>query len=179
MNHNEFVARCNEVHSNKYTYPERYLRPVQRIAIECPYHGQFVKSAVLHLNGIGCAACKKEKGVLAKYATKEQFIKRAINVHGNKYDYESADYIDNLATINIYCNTCDYYFRCTRFDHITHKHGCPKCSEKKSLHLSYHKITYITELKLVNIRCDSCENELNLSPEEYFGNHLHLNCCKL
>lgn len=55
---NDFVARANKIHNNKYTYfDEKYTNFKSKIDIYCPAHGLFVQRCSDHLNGNGCPKC--------------------------------------------------------------------------------------------------------------------------
>lgn len=38
------------------------------------------------------------------------FIRRAKEIHGNKYSYDQSIYIDRFTKIKIYCKACKRYF---------------------------------------------------------------------
>lgn len=61
----------------------------------------------------------------------EIFIKKAIAIHGNKYDYDEIEYVNNCTHIKIFCKGCSEYFLKTPHNHIIKKQGCPKCSKKR------------------------------------------------
>jgi hypothetical protein len=58
----DFILRANQVHFEKYKYPEidtLYKNRKSIIKIECPVHGVFLKRANKHLSGHGCSDCRK------------------------------------------------------------------------------------------------------------------------
>lgn len=57
--------------------------------------------------------------------TNEQFIKDAISVHGNKYDYSKVEYKGNHAKVCIICPTHREFWQ-QASDHLKGC-GCPKC----------------------------------------------------
>ena len=61
-----------------------------------------------------------------KQNTTENFIKRAMEVHGNKYDYSKVEYINNKTKVCIVCPEHGEFWQ-TPVKHINRKHGCPKC----------------------------------------------------
>lgn len=65
---------------------------------------------------------------MAKKLTKEQFVQKAVNIHGNKYDYSTMIYKTAHDTIEIYCNTCKKYFKLVAYAHTNKKQGCYDCS---------------------------------------------------
>ena len=69
--HEEFVRVANIVHNNKYQYPERYVKALEKIGIYCPVistdptnpvvHGIFRQMPSNHKGGHGCPKCKNER----------------------------------------------------------------------------------------------------------------------
>jgi len=51
------------------------------------------------LKGYGCRKCSSEY----KKSAIEEFIKRAREVHGNKYDYSKVNYVDSKTKVIIIC----------------------------------------------------------------------------
>ena len=62
---------------------------------------------------------------MSKKLTKEEFIKKAIEKHGDKYDYTKVDYKDNKTKVCIICKKHSEFWQ-KPSDH-TNGHGCPKC----------------------------------------------------
>lgn len=60
-----------------------------------------------------------------KRKTKEQFIKEARAVHGNKYDYSKVEYVNGTTKVCIICPEHGEFFQ-TPKQHIRGE-GCPKC----------------------------------------------------
>lgn len=56
----------------------------------------------------------------------EDFIKKAIAVHGEKYDYSKVEYVNNKTKVCIICPTHGEFWQ-TPDKHINSKQGCPKC----------------------------------------------------
>ena len=61
--------------------------------------------------------------------TTEEFIKKAKQVHGDKYDYSKVEYINNLTKVKIICSEHGE-FEQTPGNHLSGK-GCPKCAKIK------------------------------------------------
>lgn len=82
--HNEFIKIANQIHNNKYLYPDKYINTTTKIKIICPYHGMFYKLKYTHINKKeGCPKCKFEELRLKH----NEFIRKANQVHNNKYLY--------------------------------------------------------------------------------------------
>lgn len=116
-----FTKKANSVHSNKFKYLsfEGVNKPVK---IECPIHGIYYQLGNSHLKGFGCAKCTGNNK-----STTEEFIKKAVNVHGDRYDYSSVKYINAKTPVEIICKKHGT-FQQTPDKHINAKHDCPKCS---------------------------------------------------
>jgi len=62
--------------------------------------------------------------------TTEEFINRAIKIHGDKYNYTEVTYRHNKTNIKIYCNTCDIFFYQSPNKHLSGR-GCKVCGINK------------------------------------------------
>jgi hypothetical protein len=57
-NAKNFMARCLEVHGDRYEYPDKaYPGAREKIRIVCPQHGEFEQQVYRHLQGRGCPKC--------------------------------------------------------------------------------------------------------------------------
>ena len=63
--------------------------------------------------------------------TQEEFIKRAKELHGDKYDYSKVEYTNSITKVCIICKRCGGEFFQTPDKHIYSKHGCKKCECKE------------------------------------------------
>jgi very-short-patch-repair endonuclease len=61
-----------------------------------------------------------------KSLTTNEFIKKAKEVHGNKYDYSSCSYIAFSKKVCIFCNKHKSFFWQTPTNHLS-GYGCPDC----------------------------------------------------
>ena len=128
----EFVKKAREIHGNKYDYSKvEYNGTDIKVCIICPEHGEFWQTPYNHLKGQGCfKCCGKEK------LTTEEFIKRAIKVHGDKYDYSKVEYINIKTPVCIICHKKDKYgnehgeFWQKPIKHLIGE-NCPSCKSSK------------------------------------------------
>jgi G:T-mismatch repair DNA endonuclease (very short patch repair protein) len=61
----------------------------------------------------------------------EDFIKKAIEIHGNAYDYCKVDYEGRKKKVTLICKHANHgEFTKTPYDHIDNKKGCPICGRK-------------------------------------------------
>ena len=64
---------------------------------------------------------------MSKKLTTEEFIKRANEIHGDKYDYSKSEYIDAKTNVCIICHEHGEFWQ-TPSKHLSGQ-GCPKCAE--------------------------------------------------
>lgn len=141
----EFISRAREVHGNKYNYDKvEYKNSENKVEIICPIHGSFWQSYRHHiLRGHGCPDCNG--GILQ---TSEDFIKKAISTHGNKYNYSKVNYINAITPVEIICSVHGSFWQ-TPHTHITGKGGCPKCAGKGSSKLEEETKQYLDFYNIV------------------------------
>lgn len=140
LNNEEFIKRAREVHKDKYDYSKvNYKNCEEKVEIICPIHGSFWQSFRHHvMRGHGCPECNG--GVLQ---TKEEFIRKAIAIHGDKYDYSRVVYINAITPVEIICKTHNKSFWQTPHTHITGKGGCPECAGVGSSKLEIEVENYL------------------------------------
>ena len=68
---------------------------------------------------------------MGKKLNTEDFIKRAKQVHGDKYDYSKVIFTDTKNPVEIICKHHGSFFQ-TPYSHL-HSHGCPLCSGYRHL----------------------------------------------
>jgi len=119
----DFISKAIKKYKNKFDYSKcNYINSKTRVTIICPIHGEFTQLPQSHLKGKGCPKCHLNS--LRK--TTEQFINKAIKIHGNKYDYSKSEYTRSLNKIKIIC-PIHGEFEQIASDHINNKKGCIKC----------------------------------------------------
>ena len=104
---------------------------------------------------------------MPKKLTQEEFISRAKEVHGNKYDYSKVEYVNATTKVCIICPEHGEFLQAPK-KHLI-KHGCLKCSNnipfsendfikksniKHSNKYTYNNCGYINMKSMVNITCD-------------------------
>lgn len=125
----EFIERARKVHGDKYDYSKvNYINAKTKVCIIChkkdefgDEHGEFWQRPNNHLNGDGCSRCSKTYSFGIK-----EFIKRARNIHGDKYDYSQVEFKKQNDKIKIVCKKHGV-FEQTVNNHLS-KHGCNKCA---------------------------------------------------
>jgi len=137
LSKSEFIKKSREVHGDKYDYSKvEYIDNKTKVCIICPEHGEFWQRPHDHLNGRGCRTCEIEKRTL----TKEEFIKKAKELHGDKYDYSKVTYVGAHTKIRIICHEHGEFWQ--RPNDHTKGAGCPKCNLS---HLERSMMNYLDE----------------------------------
>ena len=128
----DFIKRAKEKHGEKYDYSKvEYVNNRTKVCIICPEHGEFWQIPSYHMSGNGCPKCGCEQ-IWNKRGrtTTEDFIKRAVEVHGDKYDYSKVEYFGIYAKVCIICPEHGEFWQ-TPNGHLNNKRGCPKCGYKE------------------------------------------------
>ena len=157
---------------------------IQKYVLYVLYIGEFWQTPYCHLKGQNCPLCSHRA---YKYTT-EEFIKRAKEVHGDKYDYSKVEYIDNKTKICIICPKHGEFLQ-TPNDHLN-GYGCKICKEshlerkvrtllqnngfifesqktfnwlknKSNMYLDFYLPEYNVAIE--------CQGEQHFKPIEYFG----------
>ena len=124
----EFIARAIKVHKGRYDYSlVNCQHNRELIKILCPEHGVFEQTPRSHLMGGGCEKCAHvTRGLKKRSNASTQFIVKAHQTHGEKYDYSRMQYKRSNANVTIGCNEHGY-FQQTPANHLFGR-GCPSCS---------------------------------------------------
>lgn len=130
-NTEDFINKARNVHGDIYDYSlVDYENNHTQVEIICTEHGKFLQSPKDHLSGKGCSSCGKEKTKSRLMLSKDEFIKRANEVHGNKYDYSLVNYKDTRTKVEIICKEHGSFFQ------SPNKHmqgnGCPACGRERT-----------------------------------------------
>ena len=184
----EFIEKAKEKHGNKYNYSNvEYINAKTKVSIRCIEHGEFKQTPGSHLYGQGCPTCSRKIKL-----TTEEFIEKAKEKHGNKYNYSKVEYINFNTKVIIRCIEHGE-FKQTPGSHLYGK-GCPTCGnilnakkrssttekfiekakKKHSNKYDYSKVEYISAHKKVIIRCIE-HGEFKQTP----GSHLSSSGCPI
>ena len=125
MTTEEFIRKAREIHGDKYDYSNvEYTASDAKVRIICPEHGEFLQRAYVHLLGHGCPACSG-----CKRPSTEEFIQKAREIHGDKYDYSKVEYQGKDIKVCIICPIHGEFWQ-RPHNHITGRQGCPDCGKK-------------------------------------------------
>lgn len=136
------IARIEKEFPNMYiTSKVKYVDQYTGITLGCKHCGNdFTIRTKSLFNGVGCPNCAKKSTVL----TKNQFLIKARDTHGNVYDYTNT--VIRYSTDNIIIR-CPIHGEFTQRQN-THLegHGCPECGKVKKLITQEDFIKRVTEL---------------------------------
>ncbi len=166
----EFIKKAKEVHIDIYDYSlVDYKNYKSNVKIICKDHGIFNQNGILHISLMrGCPKCAGNIKL-----TTQEFIKKAREVHDDRYDYSLVTYINSGKKIKIICKIHGV-FEATPNSHNSMKSGCPKCNSSKGENtireiLNKNNIIFIEQYKF-----KECKNIRKLSFDFYLSD---LNIC--
>ena len=120
------IQRFIDKRGDEYDYSNVIYKNMHTtVAIKCKIHGTFYQTPHNHLKGAGCPECAKKRVADGRRMTREEFIRRAREVHGNKYDYSKIEYINNRTKVCIICPIHGEFWQ-TPFEHL--RGGCKQCA---------------------------------------------------
>lgn len=121
----DFIKRSREKHGKKYDYSlANFKGSGKKITIICATHGEFRQLPHSHMDGSGCIKCAGLERL-----TTEEFIRRAVDEHGNRYDYTESEYVNSNTKVKIICRRHGPFIQYPA--HHYRGVGCPKCRESK------------------------------------------------
>lgn len=129
----EFIKKAVEVHGEEYDYSESsYVNYDTKLKVICEKHGYFWQTPHNHISGNKCPSC-----VGCGRGSKERFVKNAVAIHGDLYDYSLVEYINNNTPVKIICPKHGVFAqRPANHVHVVHRMGCPICGVEKRVEKS-------------------------------------------
>jgi len=124
--------RIKKVHGNRYKYvKESYVAVSRKMLIICPIHGEFKMTPHTHISmKSGCPKCGKEQAGESNRKSWDIIHKELLDVHGDRYEYDSSSYSYVNRKIRIKCSKHGWF----KQQVSTHKGGggCRKCQDELS-----------------------------------------------
>lgn len=130
----QIVVSFKEIHGETYNYSlVEYKTMHTKVKIVCTEHGEFEQTPNAHIRqGQGCPKCKAIKQKTRQKDTTESFLQKAIQIHGNRYDYSLVIYGETAhEKVDILCKEHGV-FQMTPNNHLSAKHNCPKCNTRET-----------------------------------------------
>jgi hypothetical protein len=120
---NKFIELSNKNHKTLYDYSKVYFKNRDdKVIIICPKHGEFKQGAYYHANGGNCPKC-----VGGRKLGCNEFVEKAKEVHGDKYDYSKVVYKNYSTKVCIICPIHGDFWQ-TPNNHLFGS-GCPSCPQ--------------------------------------------------
>lgn len=127
-----FINEVKKIHGDKYDYSKvEYNGCDEYVVVVCPEHGEFKIKARHLIHGTGCKKCGIEKRSFERLSNSKEFIEKAKQIHGDKYDYSKVEYINAHTKVCIICPEHGEFWM-TPNDHLSNMHGCRKCGNNLS-----------------------------------------------
>jgi hypothetical protein len=190
----QFILESQKIHTDEsnnpiYDYSQvNYISARKKVNIICKIHGMFEQCPSDHLSSKGCCKCAIVNNSKKQTFTLEQFIERAKEKHGNKFNYSKVIYINSQTRVIIICNTCGCEFTQVPNSHLQ-GYGCDKCAHKinhenqklsedelikraKEVHGDYYdypNMNYKNSQLPINIKCNRCNNTF----QQLYMNHIN------
>lgn len=192
---NEYFNKARNIHGDKYDYSKsEYINASTNITIKCnKCNNNFKQIAKNHLKNYGCNPCYNYQCITTK-----QYIEKAKNIHGEKYDYSEVNYINSITHINLKCNKCNKKYTQNPSTHLKLE-NCSWCGPKKHMNTElfikkakeiygdkydYTEVNYINANTHIIIKCNGCNKKYkqvsrshlqnNEVCEKCYGNNLNL-----
>lgn len=172
----EFVARAQDVHGDKYDYSKSVYRGKdEKVCIICPEHGEFWQTPHNHWYGQNCPHC----AIKDKTGNTNNFIAKARTIHGDKYDYSKVEYVDTRTKVRIACPIHGEFLQ--RPDIHLSGSICPKCSNDNKMNglefyielskkkhgdkYDFSHAVYLGSQHNIEIHCKECGNIFYITPQ--------------
>ena len=124
-----FIQDARAAHGEKYDYSEvEYVNALSNVKIICPEHGAFFQKPSSHVRGVACSKCSDIVAADKRRLTTEEFIERARDVHGDKYDYSKCVYVTGHDKVEIICPKHGSFWQSAVNHTKGNKAGCPGCA---------------------------------------------------
>ena len=187
---NIFLQRAKIIHNNKYDYSKvNYINVSIKVCIICPEHGEFWTTPERHVsNKVGCPVCKSKMQKCHKYLTNEEFINKAKQIHGDKYDYSKINYINGQTKVCIICPKHGEFWQ-TPAGHLK-GHGCVHCGNRLTTEdfirqvqnkfgdkYTFEKTHYICNEEKLILTCKK-HGDFSVSPQKLFGSNRYCPKCR-
>ena len=128
----EFLTKAKAVHEHKYEYvgmTEGRKGSESVITAVCSKHGKFEQLRSRHLNGSGCSACGFERTADSCRHSREDWMHKFREVHGETYTYPETFELGSESRIDITCPRHGIFNQAL----IRHSSGdgCPACGDER------------------------------------------------
>lgn len=130
--YNKHIQNAKNKFGEKFDYTKIDLtkRIQEKNNIICPIHGNTKQNILNHIKkSMGCTKCSNEKKKYNQLTTQD-FIKRAKQKYGNKFNLDFVVYENSHKKVKIICPTHgEFETKPQNFLKIKNKYGCAKCGD--------------------------------------------------
>lgn len=163
-----FIQKAKEIHKDRYLYYPSfpYSGVDGPMKIICRIHGEFETTAYRHTLGNHCYECSKISRGRKHRGTLADFIKKAKETHGDRYDYSAISWAQSFETkrVTIICSIHGPFSQ-RKKDHWQRGAGCPDCAFSKdedaiARWLTTNNIRYETQKVYTGCVCPETGNNL-------------------
>ena len=187
LNNSQFIEKARKAHGDKYDYSKvNYVNARTKVCIICPIHGEFWQEPNVHIRTCGCTECGKNIKQKRLTLTNQQFIEKAKQIHGDKYDYSKVNYVNAKTEVCIICpihgefwqkptnhlqgNGCHKCAKLNRYKNSrkqkTTNDFISECREKYNERFDYSKTVYIDAKTPVIVYDKILNNYLSITPTQ-------------
>ncbi|AEQ60976.1 hypothetical protein [Acanthamoeba polyphaga mimivirus] len=157
----QFIQQLLDIYGNQFDYSKiSYQNSKYPVSIICTGCKFLIKKTPFELlrKKIHCPKCEpfKEydsKSVVRCKITTQEFIKRAKERHGDRYDYSKTEYISMDDFVTIKCNNCNTEFNKKPKHHLKSVHKCcyveRKSVDKNQSPTNSHRESILEKSKII------------------------------
>lgn len=121
----EFVEKAKQIFP-EYDYSKvKYKSTFEEVSVICPEHGEVSVIPNSLMQGKGCKWCGWKRAQMKNRMTQEEFLLKARQAHGWKYDYSKVNYVNTDTKVCIICPEHGEFWQSPH--HHLNGSGCDKC----------------------------------------------------
>lgn len=124
----DFLSDSKASHGDNYGYDRAvYKGAFEPVEIFCKRHNDyFWQAAYAHSSGGGCEECGRKDGYEKLRLTQEDFLERARNAHGDRYNLDKVKYTYNHVPVEVVCTIHGSFMISP--SNLFLGRGCPMCA---------------------------------------------------
>lgn len=134
----DIINNFKLTHGDRFDYSKvKYINIDTKVCVICKEHGEFFISPYSHIKGTVCNKCWQErrksgelkgrKAPWVKPSSKEEFVAKAIAIHGDKYTYDKVEYKRSREKVCITCPIHGDFYQSP--NHLIKDGGCILCKK--------------------------------------------------
>lgn len=124
-----FLYKHKDSLTDKLDYSKvKYVSDGAPVTVTCPVHGDIQMTPQVLRQGSGCKACGNRSANIKKTNTHEYNLRRAREVHGDRYEYGFLG-VTNTLKVGITCPDHGVFMQ-NLSSHISSGQGCPECARE-------------------------------------------------